>query len=345
MEDQKEKPTLLFQKFLEGKCNAIELQVLLDHFNVHDINEGLKDLVSKELLSNEITDQLIQMKVDRIIHETDKEIRGIKNRDQKLPKIAKIDLSNWKWLSTIAAAVLIITFGILNFSQILPIKGQLAHTEVPNSKVISVILADGSKITLNAGSKLSYPKQFKGRTREVFLEGEAMFEVARDIKKPFIVHSGNLRTTVLGTSFNIKAYKGDERIQVTVISGKVNVVETATGRNVNLVPDERVVFNAKTAGFDLQRIPSAENATKWKNGRLSFDDTRFDEVVQEFTRKYGLEVVLENSAIANCRVTMVFNQEHPDEILKILAALANAGYKKEGGKIIFYGTGCPDENN
>lgn len=343
-----EKPELntteLFHKFLEGSCTAAELQLLLNYFSADTVNEALKLQVQRTLEVAEITDTSLQLRIDKIVSDTDKAIASISGPVATKSNVTKYNLVNWRWLSGVAAIFLLIT-GIYLANREWQFKQALTTMVVPNTEVKVITLPDGSKVTLNAGSILNYPEEFDGNTREVYLEGEGEFEVTRNQKKPFIVHAGKLRTRVLGTSFIIKAYQGNEKIQVTVLSGKVNVLETESGRNVNLIRNEQVVYNSKRDSFDRQKISNVQNATTWKVGRLAFDDVLFAEVAEEFTRKYGKQIILENPAIANCRISIVFNEETPEEIINALSILVNAKFRTETDKIIFYGAGCPAEEN
>lgn len=343
MENPQSNITELFKKFLEGSCTAAELQSLLNYFCMEEVDAELKSLVIRELGIDEREDINLHSRVDKIVNETDKVINSIRTSDLKLNAITHWML-NWRWFSG-AAAIFILIFG-LYFAKIgFFSDDRMIYTEVPITKVESIILADGSQVTLNAGSILRYPNKFKGKSREVYLEGEGEFKVTRDVTRPFIVHAGNLRTKVLGTSFIIKAYRGNEKIQVTVISGKVNVLETRSRRNVNLLHDEQVVYTKKTETFSKLRVVDAYNATLWKAGKLAFDDALFGEVAEQFSRKYGQKIVFENPAIANCRISIVFNEETPNEIVKVLSILANAKFRMENGAIIFYGAGCQLDKN
>ena len=158
----------------------------------------------------------------------------------------------------------------------------------------SFYLPDGSYVNLNAGSSLYYYVCNECNTRELILEGEAFFDVKRDTEKPFIVKTTNLSATVLGTSFNIKAYPEEDKTEVALVTGKVSVVgEKATP--AVLTPNEMATYqhgglNTTISGFDIEEI------TGWKDKILVFEDVSFEELTATLSRWYGVEFIISDSA-------------------------------------------------
>jgi transmembrane sensor len=189
-----------------------------------------------------------------------------------------------------------------------PIQQMQASTSP--GKLQQVRLPDGSEVWLNASSRIGFPEKF-GDTREVNLQGEAFFKVTKDPKKPFIIRTGNVHTTVLGTAFNVKAYKGDELIEVTVSNGKVavssfdTVFRQSLGK-VALVRDQRVQFNTKTQQLLPISSASGQIASSWKEGRLVFRAAPFHQVVRTLERWYGVHFVVAGNSIMDRKFTAVF---------------------------------------
>lgn len=159
-------------------------------------------------------------------------------------------------------------------------------TNPRGSKVIDMTLADGSRVWLNAGSSVTYPVVFTGNERNVHITGEAYFEVASDVSKPFYVAKGDVRVQVLGTHFNVNAYEDEEDIRVTLYEGSVKVSRRA--QFVMLKPGQQAV-----AGQSVLRInhsPDLEEVIAWKNGLFTFDKADIKAVMRQLARWYDLEV-------------------------------------------------------
>ncbi len=158
----------------------------------------------------------------------------------------------------------------------------------------SFYLPDGSHVTLNAGSSLYYYVCNECHTRELILEGEAFFDVKRDTERPFIVKTNNLSATVLGTSFNVKAYPEEDKIEVALVTGKVSVSGENSAPAI-LVPNEMATYRHDNKGtmvsaFDLEEI------TAWKDKILVFEDVSFKELTTTLSRWYDVEFIVSDSA-------------------------------------------------
>ncbi|WP_428235112.1 FecR family protein [Gracilimonas sp.] len=167
---------------------------------------------------------------------------------------------------------------------------------------------DGSVITLNGGSTLRYPEQFSPQTREVYLEGEAFFDIAPDQNRPFIVHVGNTTTRVLGTSFNIKAYSNDEKIQVTVIEGKVGV-SGKPNENGGSAPEQPIILGEnqwatyhQSGEFFEQGEGNIWEQIAWKDQVLIFNDKPFSEVAKMLERWYGVDIILQGEQLQDAKL-------------------------------------------
>ena len=203
-----------------------------------------------------------------------------------------------------------------------------------------IILPDGSKVLLNNGSHLYYPAAFKGSSRDVYLEGEAWFDIHQDTRSPFIVHTGNVKTVVLGTAFDIKAPRGQENVVVTVTRGKVRVEKDNKTLAV-LTRNEQITVNDKTAAPAKQLIKT-EEVMSWKAQDVLFDDTPVSEVAAELEKRFSVHIELENPDLANCRVTASFlHHETPEEIVQVLSRINHMQYHIDNdNNIILSGEGC-----
>lgn len=191
---------------------------------------------------------------------------------------------------------------------------------------LNITLADGSKVRLNAGSTLSYPDKFIGDNRTVELMGEAFFDVAKNPEKPFIIKSGEVETTVLGTSFNVNTYPENDEIAVTVATGKVKVASQE--REVFLLPNEQGVFDKSTKNISKQTV-DISYALHWKDGILHFEDTALNQVLERLEKWYGVSFQLENKQIGDCHITATFNNQNLTEVMESIV------YTKKGMKYQF----------
>lgn len=198
---------------------------------------------------------------------------------------------------------------------------QMAESKASRGKIMQLVLADGTNVWLNAESELKYPMKFRGNTREVTLTGEAYFEVAHNKEKPFIIRSGEVTTKVLGTSFNIRAVKGEKRIEVAVLTGKVRVSARgpeAGKRDVLILPDERAVYNRSKHSLASEKGIDAAREIAWKDGRTIFRNTPLPLAIAELERKYDVDIEI-NKNLESCRVHADFENEPVDKILELLA--------------------------
>ncbi|WP_109300823.1 FecR family protein [Aquimarina sp. AU474] len=204
-------------------------------------------------------------------------------------------------------------------------------TEHGNQK--TVVLPDGSMVTLNAGSSLNYPKEFTDNIRQVNLKGEAFFDVKKDTNKPFIVHTEHLKVRVLGTSFNVKSYAKDKNIETTLVTGKVEVIQDRVKTPIVLVPSQRAIFNKEKNGIKVDRVDS-EKIVAWKKGKLIFDKTPLQQVVLDLKRKYNVDFVIESDSLLNYKYTGEFDNLDLDEVLKFLKLSSSIQYKYENNKVM-----------
>ncbi|MFZ4860849.1 FecR family protein [Sphingobacterium sp. Mn56C] len=195
--------------------------------------------------------------------------------------------------------------------------------KVPRGGQYVVLLADGSRVQLNAESSLRYPALFSGTKREVYLEGEAYFEVNESSKvnqkTPFIVHTEGLETLVYGTKFNINSY--DNRTKTTLASGHVRV-KTSSGKQLSLIPGEQASFSSLT--LHKQKIDIAQELA-WVNGKFSFDNKPFKQIMDELARWYDLEVVYKSDIPKVALTGDAFRNQNLRLFLRILDA-ANVDY-------------------
>ncbi|WP_307984679.1 FecR domain-containing protein [uncultured Bacteroides sp.] len=186
------------------------------------------------------------------------------------------------------------------------------ETVVPLGARSKVVLPDQSVVWVNAGSSLRYDKNFLKEKREVYLKGEAFFEVTPDSLKPFVVKSEELAVKVLGTSFNIRTYEDEEEVDVVLLSGKVDVYmnrPVVLKHPVHLNPNEQLTYE-KGSEKVFKREVEAADICAWVTGEMKFTKAPFSSLIKELERKYNVKLKVETSALLQEQYTGSFTSEH-----------------------------------
>ncbi|MFH7019190.1 FecR family protein [Flavobacterium sp. FlaQc-47] len=202
----------------------------------------------------------------------------------------------------------------------------------PTGGQYNIVLADGTKVFLNAVSAIKYPTQFNGNQRIVELEGEAYFEVAKNKNKPFIVKSSNQAIEVLGTHFNVHAYENETVVKTTLLEGSVAV--TSKNQKAILKPGQQSNVADNVNKIAIREVDT-QAAIAWKNGRFKFDNADLKSVMKQLERWYGIKVEYRGD-VSDVRFNGgTFMNKNLSEVLKVLE-LSNIKFKVEGKTIIVY---------
>jgi len=201
-----------------------------------------------------------------------------------------------------------------------------------------LILPDGSVVVLNSAGSIRFPYAFAESRREVQLEGQAFFQVTANKHKPFLVKTGRVCTRVLGTSFDIKAYQNDERIDITVTSGKVQVM--AGRQSVNLLPNQKASYNVISEKLLQTELSSQITKPGWLTGELVFEGADMKEIIETLNRTYNVQIECLYPQLAKCHIDARFNNESIDQIMSILCNYLDASYEKSGKHYKIKGGNC-----
>lgn len=219
----------------------------------------------------------------------------------------------------------------------------------PTELEMTVLLSDNSVATLAKGSSISYPRHFATHERRVYLTGEAFFDVAKNPEQPFLVYTNETVTKVLGTSFRIKAFDGDNTEMVAVKTGRVSVYakkeyETSQGSKpagVILNPNQQVVFNRKENKLEKAATANpvllAESAVQKDQ---VFDDRPVAEAFDALAKIYGISIVYQPETVSNCMISAQFNEENLKQRLNAICQAIGAGYDMEDGRVVISSKGC-----
>lgn len=215
---------------------------------------------------------------------------------------------------------------------------EMYEVVVPYGKKSELQLADGTKVWLNAGSRLAFPSKFTKNTREVFLEGEACFKVAHNKSRPFVVNAGQLDVKVLGTYFDITAYPTDERIETILIEGSVAVSKPATfgiGQNeVILKPNEKASFDKQSNEVSVASEPDAVFYIAWTSGWLQFSKESLQSVFSKLERYYNIEVKIPQNFPSEELITGKLDlKDSLEEVMYALADVAKIEFRLNGNSV------------
>lgn len=217
----------------------------------------------------------------------------------------------------------------------------------------TVHLPDGSVVTLNSGSRLSYDKDFGIKNRQINLEGEAYFDVKKNPSMPMIVSTAAVKVTVLGTTFNVKAYAEDSVVEASLFTGTIQLTtEKDPERVILLRPREKVTINQKQNAYTVpattketrtetvslqhltfNRTDSSFDEMAWLKNKLIFRSTRFQDVANELQRKFNVSIYFSDTVFQDIRITGSFSDESIQEILPALQQTIPFHFTSSGNKI------------
>lgn len=309
----------LIQKFADGSATEEELQQLENWYGSSPVTEVLWPAADASE-RKEVYNRMLQ----RLRRET-----GI-----------KADVYRLSWVKVAAIFLLVVSVALLSYWYHQNADAYYITITNPSGKIATVHLPDGTKVWLNALTTLRYKKAFT-QNRALALDGEAYFEVSHDADHPFRVRAGGLETTVLGTSFNIKAYGQDTVTRVSVLTGRVQV-QTGSTLLAVLPPLMQLQFSrdhllATTAKADTAALMA------WKRGRLQFDGETLAGIAASLERWYGVQMQFTNDNMQRCRYYMSFDEHLPlTEILATIAEVNGMKYRINESEhtVVLSGKGC-----
>jgi ferric-dicitrate binding protein FerR (iron transport regulator) len=326
----------LIRKYLAGECSDTELQLMARFLEREDAEQLIDEVWAEEW------EQFQEAAI------SDREIESWKNLFLKTrlgddDRPAGEDRSGKRFFTLRYAAMWLVLlagfgtwYGISRMEQ--PKVSATAVTLFKrvnaDGQRVQIRLSDSSVVYLGGGSKLLYPSHFTGSTREITLEGEAFFEVAKNPKKPFIIRTGSIKTIVVGTSFRIDAFKSKPFL-IEVATGKVRIAEEQqndTAQLAILTPGQSLMWKDHQA--ILGRV-NADDVAEWKNGRLVFNRATLRGIAGVLERWYDVDIIFKHQPKAEQHMTITLTANVPlSEILQVLAGAGKFQYKISGRQII-----------
>jgi len=292
--------------------------------------------------------------------------KAAENRQNSTEEGGEVKKFNWIRISGVAASIVLVlglAFFYLNRNnpsadELLSVLSNATATGDNIQKTnnthstIEIVLPDSSKVLLEPNSSVAYSKTFDGDIREVNLTGQAFFDVVRNPDKPFIVHFNELVVKVLGTSFTIKAFKNDAKMQVLVKTGKVSVfakgdwykVKTTSNSAIGgviITANQQVEYQKETAQFQKTIVENPNIIdVLTKEDDFVFEDTPLSAVLKKIEQAYGINIVVDQHQIANCTITAELSNEPLLEKLNIICKLIHAKFEMIDGQVIMNVKSC-----
>ncbi|MDX1936826.1 MAG: FecR domain-containing protein [Flavihumibacter sp.] len=340
----------LLKRYVAGTANEEE-KALVDHWYELMYNDSITALSTDELA---IIEQEMWNKIEQEGNFTKERVVPSKTPVRKI-------IIRWAAAAAIFTGISVGAYYLFSTGQqsvayeLGKEQNKLAEVVNTSSGTKEVKLEDGTTIVLQPSSKLAYPSHFSNDKREVYLVGEAFFNVAKNPAKPFLVHSGNLVTQVLGTSFTVQSDKETNQIVVSVKTGRVAVYEDKKQVALNneqqknngaiLTPNQKVIYDEASRHFTTSLVENPEPVLATTDNNLltnsfSFDDVSLASVLDNIGKFYAVDILVENENIYQCRFTgNISNQTLYDKLAAICVA-TNHQYEIKGTKILIKGKGC-----
>lgn len=309
----------LLHKYLNGKATEEEQQFVIKYYNLFESEPDIIALLSnekKEELKNEINASIW---------------KNINNNSAPPEKIVTLKT---KVISIAAAAIVIMVCSIsLLFLHTRKDEKKVFSSSVPREKQNRFLtLPDGSTVILRPGSKLDYASSFEAFTkREVYLQGEAFFDIRHNNLKPFVVHTGKLETTVLGTAFDVKALSGDKTITVTVTRGRVKV--SSQDRILGIIkPNEQIVYNNQESN-SIQNKVNSKIAVEWTDQDLLFEDVTVAEAAKVLEERFKVKISFSDQLVRSKHFTTTFDKnQNLENVLQSICEFNDAMYRYDTKK-------------
>lgn len=313
---------LLMERYVTGKVSEqerVKIEAWLDAMGAED-NTDLE-------LSKEEEDRIFQKLTDSLTSVED--VVALKPKRKTRPD---------QWMIRIAASLVIVSlvsYAVWYFTT----SGKYQLEVVAKNGVEKIILNDGSLVWLRGESKVLYYEKPDEGARYTTFQGEALFEVAKDASHPFIVQCGEVKVSVLGTSFNIKT--GVDQVELTVLTGKVNLSSAANTEGIDVLPQEKIIYKSNGEFEKLSTNPQEiTSLTVNTDYNMQFTNTGMDEVVNRLESKFNVSVKLSDKRIRNCKITMDFTDQSLEKSLQLISEVLDVTYSIQDKTVILTGKGC-----
>lgn len=327
---------ILITRHLAGEATHEEERRLQDWIAISEENKSLFAQMKRayELGGQYNPRQSRDLKID-VEEEWNRFEQRVEN-DSRIKAIPSSDASGFSLWKIAAALLLIVSSGlVINYF----VQQNKQVTFTASSRVQRIVLPDGTHVSLNRNSELSYDPSFGKEMRAVTLSGEAFFDVQPDPHKRFVIAVGEAEVSVLGTSFNVQGYEDQQEVEIVVETGVVKLKAVAIDEGVELRAGEKGVYRKNRQDVQKQRNNDI-NYLAWKTGKIIFEKMSLVEVIGVLMKVYDVEIVLPPTLSPDCEVTVTFEGQSLEAVLAVLESTLDLTYQREGNKIVISKAGC-----
>ena len=312
----------ILQKVINGTSSRENAKYVVDWFSsTIEGHQTLSDMMDRDayLMEEDLlnTKKISPIQSDIVFKNIQKKIR----RD----RITRVSIMA---AAMIVPLILVIGFAFYTNSRV-DLLGRTPYAEiyVPKGEKARILFQDGSEAYLNSDTKIRYPRKFGLTKRNVYLEGEAYFNVSHNKYRPFIVHTGNTHVKVLGTSFNVNAYVNDEKIYVVLDEGKIEF-NTFT-EHYAIYPGQQFIYNKRSGEYFVHHLSKSTNVSLWKENIVYLNDTPLFYVLQILERRYDVSFTVRDPDAFTYSYTLTTKQTSIDEILQELEKISPVRFLRQ----------------
>ncbi len=330
----------IWEKFCSGNCNEKEIELIHKWF-ISPNNRRAAELLVSQWKLIPTTELMIDIDSEEIWQRIILEVQARNPEERRLNRSRP---TNLQWFYVAASLFFLLIAGGVFQQQVL--RKELIEMGQPSVSIIEkktlagqkleIYLPDGSKVKLNSESQISHPQKFDSTRRVVKFVGEGFFEVKRNESSPFVIHTDQIETEVLGTSFNVRTYDNESSTSVAVASGRVSVTKIGRAEErIVLEANEMAIYNKSTRNVLKSRFEN-ENVLLWKDGIIYFNKTPFDRVISDLERWYGVKFVLQRQITMPEGYTAKFENQSLEVLLMGMSFSADFKYQIRNTEVIIY---------
>lgn len=331
----------IISKYLQGECNYEELRDAFSLLGNPDLDQEIQSIMDDAWNGNQFTlpEQLERKNLNSILQNIHEKIESgsMEIRRQKARRV----LYNSARIAALLLIGLVLGIGINTFRKTDAIT---LTSKAPKGSISQMILPDSTIVYLNSGSELKYTQKGSRREREVFLDGEALFQVNENKNRPFVVHTTAYDVEVTGTEFNVMAYKDDKETVTTLVRGSVIIPSTDQFKMSSdkiLVPNQQLLYNRENHSVSMTKVDT-RYFTSWTDNKLIFINMSLEKLVKLLERKYGVDIEVKDKSILNYHYDGTITNESILEVMELLKATLPIQFKVVGQAIqITKRTGVP----
>ncbi len=366
----------LLARKLSGEATKEEIlmleQLLLDNENHQTLHNTLQSYwkPNSALINDNIEDAHFHFVLDQAFADEKEELLSQDVNEKEVFFEASVKLFSYKRIAYAASIVALLGIGSWLFllqstkNSLLASKKFVNELLIKPGKKMRLSLPDGTQIWLNSNTKINYNKEFNEKTREVILDGEAFFDVAKDKSRPFIIHTKAMDIKVLGTAFNVKAYDGDKTTEASLVHGsieasfvdrpnekiilkpheKIVFANTAAVpsdskkllQNISIVKTNEPIITVKKINYEVEKKDSVMVETVWMKNTLAFRSETLQDVATKIERWYDMSITIKNEKLKSKIFTGTFTNESITEVMNALCKSGNINYKKNKNNVIIF---------